>query len=61
MSIEMQNPETIMEKVDAAANLIEQMMMAHAIKDEAKFEEAHQKAGNFLFDAMRLMEEKGIE
>lgn len=61
MSIEMNNPKTILEKVDAAANLVEQMNMAHMIKDEETFRKAHQKAGKFLFDAMRLMEEKGIE
>lgn len=61
MSIEMENPKTLMEKIDAAANLVEQMNMAHMIKDEAHFKKCHQKAGQFLFDAMRKLEELDID
>lgn len=61
MSIEMKNPVTIMQKVDAASNLVEQMQMAHMIHDEAHFQDCHKKIGALLFDALRMMEEKGIE
>src|SRR5688572_5995972 len=57
MSIEIENPKTIAEKIDAAANLVEQMMLSHAIKDEAHFKYAHKKAGSLLFDALRQMED----
>lgn len=58
MSIEMKNPKTAEEKIDAAANLVEQMYLAHMIKDEAKFQEAHKRAGGLLFDALRELEER---
>lgn len=61
MSIEMENPKTVVEKIDAAANLVEQMNMAHMLRDEAQFKKAHQKAGQFLFDALRQLEEMNIE
>lgn len=56
MSIEMNNPKTPLEKIDAAANLVEQMFLAHSIRDEKKFKEAHFKAGDLLFKAMRQLE-----
>jgi len=59
MSIEMENPETVYEKIDAAANLLEQMFMAHRIKDEAHFTKVHKKAGDLLFKAMRQLEDVG--
>lgn len=58
MSIEMKNPKTVAEKIDAAANLVEQMNMAHMIRDEAHFKKAHQQAGDLLFKAMRQLEEQ---
>lgn len=58
MSIEMENPKTVLEKLDAAANLVEQMHMSHMIKDEARFKYAHEKAGSLLFDAMRQLEDE---
>jgi hypothetical protein len=58
MSIEMDNPATALEKIDAAANLVEQMFLAHTIKDESRFKYAHQKAGQLLFDAMRQIEDE---
>jgi len=57
MSIEMDSPKTLLEKIDAASNLVEQMYLAHMIKDEAKFKEAHQKAGTFLFEAINMADE----
>jgi hypothetical protein len=59
MSIEMEHPATIMEKVDAAANYVEQMYLAHKMKDEKRFEDCHKAAGELLFDATRLLEEEG--
>ncbi len=50
MSIEMDNPQTPLEKVDAAANWVQQMFLSHMIKDESKFKEAHQKATSLLAD-----------
>lgn len=57
MSIEMENPTTLLEKVDAAFNLVEQLYLAHKIKDEKTFEEAHKKAGELLADAIELIGE----
>lgn len=57
MSIEMGNPKTLLEKIDAASNLVEQMFLAHMMKDEAKFKEVHKKAGELLFDAVRMADE----
>ena len=34
----MENPKTLLEKVDAASNLVEQMQIAHAVKDEKTFQ-----------------------
>lgn len=56
MSIELDNPETPLEKIDAAANYVEQMYLAHAIGDEATFSKAHERAGELLFEAMRELE-----
>jgi hypothetical protein len=57
MSSEMNNPKTLLEKVDAAANYVEQMQLAHMLKDEAKFKEAHKKAGDLLLDAIQMIDE----
>jgi hypothetical protein len=56
MSIEMKNPKTVLEKIDAAANLVEQMFLSHSIRDENHFRKCHQQAGKLLFDAMRQLE-----
>lgn len=55
MSIEMENPKTLMEKIDAAANLVEQMSLAHTIKDESHFKKCHKEAGELLFDAINKL------
>lgn len=57
MSIEMDNPKTLLEKVDAAANLVEQMYLAHTMKDDKTFSEAHKKAGALLFEATQMIDE----
>jgi len=61
MSIEIEDPKTVYEKIDAASNLIEQMQLAHQIKDESQFKYAYKKAGDLLFAAMRQMEQLNIE
>lgn len=56
MSIEIENPKTVAEKIDAAANLIEQMFLANKIGDQEHFSKVHKKAGQLLFDANRQLE-----
>jgi hypothetical protein len=58
MSIEMENPKTTLEKADAAANLVEQMWLAHQVKDEKKFIESHHKASKLLFEVTRELEDQ---
>lgn len=53
----MDNPVTILEKVDAAANLVEQMNLAHMIKDEAQFKKAHARASHLLFEVINMIDE----
>jgi hypothetical protein len=60
MSIETEFPATIMEKVDAAANYVEQMYLAHKLKDEKRFEDCHKEAAELLFDAIKLLDEEGF-
>lgn len=57
MGIEMDNPQTVPEKLDAAGNLVEQMMLAHNTKDEGHFRKVHARAGELLFQAQRQLEE----
>jgi hypothetical protein len=59
MSIEMKNPKTAVEKIDAAANLVGQMYLAHQIKDEKHFQEVHKKASKLLFDALQQLQNDG--
>jgi hypothetical protein len=53
----MENPTTLLEKADAAANLVEQMYLSHKIHDERTFEEAHKKAGDLLRDVIDGLDE----
>ncbi len=53
----MNNPKTLLEKVDAAANLVQQMHLAHIMKDEDKFKEAHNQATTLLADAVEMIDE----
>ncbi len=57
MSIEMGNPKTVMEKVDAASNHVSGMMLAHMTKNEEMFTEKHEKVSKLLFDVMQMLEE----
>jgi hypothetical protein len=56
MSIEMENPKTVVEKIDAAANLVEQMNMANMIGDKMHFQKVHKRASELLFNALRQLE-----
>lgn len=57
MSIEMDNPKTLLEKIDAAANLVEQMHLSHMTRDEKHFQECHTRAASLLADAITMAEE----
>lgn len=55
MSINLENPKTLIEKIDAARNFIEQMGLAHAIDERGT---AHKRAGDLLFEAQ--LEAEGL-
>lgn len=57
MSIEMENPETLLEKSEAAGNLVQQMFLAHETKNTSHFKETHKKATALLFDLCSKLEE----
>ena len=57
MSIKMENPKTLLEKIDAASNLVEQMHIAYMMKDEKTFTDAHRRAGDLLLEAMGMIDE----
>ena len=57
MSIELDNPQTPLEMVDAAANFVAQMRLAHMVRDEATFTEAADRADTLLAEATRLLDE----
>lgn len=61
MSIEVDNPKTILEKIDAAANLVEQMNLAKITHDDAHFKKCHKKAGDLLFEAQLQIQIKESE
>lgn len=56
MSINIENPQTTLEKADATANFIEQMFLAHKMHDEKRFNEAHQKASSLLSDVVEELD-----
>jgi hypothetical protein len=57
----MKKPKTVKEKIDAAANLVEQMFLSHSIRDENHFRKCHKEAGELLFQVMRQLDEKNDE
>lgn len=61
MSIEMENPKTLMELADALANLTEQLAIAHSIKDEAHFIKTMVKARLFHQILLTKLEEGGFD
>ena len=53
----MDNPKSLLEKVDAAASLVQVMYLAHMVRDELKFKEAHKKATKLLAEATEMIDE----
>lgn len=56
MSIEMDNPKTVYEKVDAAANYVEQIRIAIAVGDIKRANATIDTVGQLLFETMRQIE-----
>ena len=40
------------EKINIVANLVEEMYLSHAVKDETKFKKSHGKASKLLFEVL---------
>ena len=57
MSIEMDNPQTLVEKIDAAANYVAQIRIASMVGDKAHITSCVDKASKLLFDACLMAEE----
>ena len=57
MGIKVKDAQSAVEKADAIANLIEQMHMAHRLKDEETFKKAHKRASDYAFQLVRFLEE----
>lgn len=53
MSIELENPQTLPEKIDAASNFVSQMMLAHKTGDEKHFMAIYERASSLLHGAMQ--------
>lgn len=60
MSIEMENPETLGEKIDAASNWVAQIKLAKMIGDSARIELALEKSATLLFDALQIVESNDL-
>ena len=58
MSIAMDNPNTIEEKLDVIGNLIQQMYLAHTVHDEATFKAAHKRAGDLVWEVIETLKEE---
>ena len=56
MSINLENPKTLLGKVDAAANLVEQMGLAHQMHDNAHFSKVKQQTARLLSEATTMAE-----
>lgn len=52
MSIEIDHPQTLLEKVDAAANLVEQMYLAAMIGDKPHLQKTHSQVAKILSDVI---------
>lgn len=48
MSIEMENPETLLEKTDAVWNLLHQLRLAHVTQDDGHFTSVFRRADELL-------------
>jgi len=51
--------ETLLQKVDTLTNLVEQMLLAHRMRDEKKFNEAHDNAAKTGFEITKALQEDG--
>jgi|GEM_PF-5636069 len=61
MSIKIENPKSVIEVTDAVSNLVEQMGLAIAMGDQARFETIKEKASKLLFDLGLRIEPKSEE
>ena len=61
MSIEIDNPKTLLGKVDAAHNLVAQIRIALAVGDISHAKVSQEKADKLLFEALQEMGEMGIK
>lgn len=57
MSIEMENPKTVLELVDAAANNVAQVRLALSIYDYGYASTATERAADLLAKAMEMLNE----
>jgi hypothetical protein len=57
MSIEMENPQSLIEMADALTNLVQQMHLAHNIGDEQTFMQAHSRASELGFRLVQGLQE----
>ncbi len=53
MSIEMENPQTLVELIDAASNYVAQIRLASAIGDNSRLTMCLDKAGELLHEALQ--------
>jgi len=61
MSIELNNPKSVLEKIDAAANFVAQMQLAYMVNDGQTFRNAFKRASELLFEAaQQIQEEKNL-
>ena len=60
MSIEIEDPKTLMEKIDAVANFIEQMFLAKMARQDGMFVESHKKASRLMHEIIHI-DNGGIE
>ena len=56
MSIEMENPQTPLEKADAIGNLIEQMSLAILTGDTNHFNKTKEKASQLNFELVQQLQ-----
>jgi hypothetical protein len=57
MSIEMKNPKSVLEKVEAAANLVAQIQLANMTGDTAHIKCSAEAAGELLFEVSQALQE----
>lgn len=57
MNINLENPNTVLGMVDAAANYVAQIRIALMVGDKSRAMRAIDKAEKLLFDALRKIEE----